>query len=223
MEEQPSNSEIFHLFVDQVRDYKPMQQTWSFLDQGILTNVTYPPTYNDYLRLCWDFVGREAKQQAKNALLGRSSKATPAASGNVPQVQAAMPTLTKAERKAAAAGAASPGSPPGKGKGKDNKGPKGSQSASRNDADSKLCKENLDCFTFYSTGKCPRGRDCPYSHVTKLLHKTHGEDPGSPRSASRGRDNSRGATPSSATSRGPSRSPGVEKKKICILSYERRV
>ena len=216
MEEKPSTSEIFHLFVEQVREYKPMLQTWSLLDQGILTNVEYPPTYETYLKLCWDHIGREAKQQAKNALLGRSNKVSAAAGGQSPPAPAAPPSLTKAEKKLAAAGAASPGSPPGKGKGKDPKSPKGSQSVSRNDADSKLCKENKYCFAFFSTGKCPRGKDCPYAHVTKMSHRTHVEpyqgNPGSPRSPSKGRDQSRGRTPTSPTARTPSRSPGPDKK-----------
>ena len=43
----------------------------------MLPNITGTPTYNDYLNLCWQFVGREAKLSAKDAFIGRSSKAAP--------------------------------------------------------------------------------------------------------------------------------------------------
>ena len=107
MEEQPSTSEVFQLFVEQVRDFKPMRETWSFLDQGILRNVSDPPTYDDYLRLCWEFVGRQAQEQARDALIGRSKRATPAVDNK--GTPSAPSSPTKAERKAAAAGATSSG------------------------------------------------------------------------------------------------------------------
>ena len=77
MEVEPSESEMLLLSTEQVRNHKPMQETWKFLDQCMLPDVAGIPTYRDYLNLCCKFVDREAKQTAKYALMGRSSKAAP--------------------------------------------------------------------------------------------------------------------------------------------------
>ncbi len=42
MDKPPSDAEIQLCFVTQVRKFKPMAQTWDYLDQGILRNVEDP-------------------------------------------------------------------------------------------------------------------------------------------------------------------------------------
>ena len=66
----PSEMELYTLFVDQVRRYRPMADTWNLLDQQILPNVSYPPTYQDYIG-CWKFVDREVKNKARDQINGR--------------------------------------------------------------------------------------------------------------------------------------------------------
>ena len=78
MDEQPSVQEFHLLFVEQVRRYRPMAEVWNFLDQGMFANNVHdPPSYDDYLRLCCEYIDRQAKQSAKDLLLGRSGQATP--------------------------------------------------------------------------------------------------------------------------------------------------
>ena len=75
---QPSEAEKYNIFTDEVRKFKPMAKTWEFLDLQMLPNVSYPPTYDDYHKLCWQFLDREACQKARDALLGRSHQGNPA-------------------------------------------------------------------------------------------------------------------------------------------------
>ena len=72
---QPSEAEKYNIFTEEVRKFKPMAKTWEFLDLKMLPNITYPPSYDDYHRLCWEFLDREACQKARDALLGRAQPA----------------------------------------------------------------------------------------------------------------------------------------------------
>ena len=68
----PSEAELFNIFTEEVRKFKPMAETWRWLDNQMLPNIVYPPTYDVYHRLCWEYLDRDARQKAKDALLGRS-------------------------------------------------------------------------------------------------------------------------------------------------------
>ena len=78
-----------------------MSETWSFFDQGILGNkVSNPPTYDDYLMLCWEFIDRQAKAHSKDLLLGRSNTATPVTAAHKPNAPA-TDTATRNNRNTA--------------------------------------------------------------------------------------------------------------------------
>ena len=103
----PSEMELYSLFVDQVRRYKPMAEVWSLLDQQILPNVSYPPTYKDHLDLCWKFVDKEVKNKARNQITGRVNERTAAPVQTHPQAKVSSVPATS---QAAAAPASAAGS-----------------------------------------------------------------------------------------------------------------
>ena len=55
-----------------------MEETWSLLNNGVLQRMHGlhdPPTYEEYLFLCWDFINRQAREEAKNRITGKFDKA----------------------------------------------------------------------------------------------------------------------------------------------------
>ena len=51
----PSEAELFNIFTEEVRKFKPMAETWRWLDNQMIPNIVYPPTYDVYHRLCWEY------------------------------------------------------------------------------------------------------------------------------------------------------------------------
>ena len=140
-----------------MRKFKPMAETWRWLDNQMLPNIVYPPTYDVYHRLCWEYLDREARQRAKDALLGRSHNP-----GN------------KATSQNAGQGNPQPLSGPPPGAGAPN-----SAKAQQLAADKKLAKEKGWCITFFTTGSCSR-LNCPYPSYQKVRSTTHGRTHGCP-------------------------------------------
>ena len=52
MDPPPSKTELLLFFTEQVRRFRPLRETWNYMDQGMLPEVTGTPTYEDYMRLC---------------------------------------------------------------------------------------------------------------------------------------------------------------------------
>ena len=141
---QPSEAELYNIFTDEVRKYKPMSKVWEFMDLGMLPGLNDPPTYGDYHRLCWEFLDREAKQRAKYALLGRSQPAN----------QATKPKSGPANVPVGA--------------GQSHGDPAAAvpyRAQNQMEADKKLAKEKGWCIPFFSKGSCSRGAGCPYTHT----------------------------------------------------------
>ena len=148
------------LFCEQVRKYKPMAETWNYVDQGMMPGVSCTPSYEECLGLCWKFLDRQAKQSARDALMGRSSHATPVRPNkpvdhrtpvNAQQNDVYNPGVKGAGRVENSNSHGyiniAKGAEKAKGKGKDR-----SRSA-RSEADSKLCREKGWCFQFYKIWK----------------------------------------------------------------------
>ena len=130
----------------------------------MIPNIVYPPTYDVYHRLCWEYLDRDARQKAKDALLGRSqnpgNKATKqdAGQGN-PQPLSGQPPVAGAPNSA-----------------------KAQQIA----ADKKLAKEKGWCITFFTTGSCSR-LNCPYPHTKKPGSKPMDSRPSSAKGDGKGK------------------------------------
>ena len=107
-----------------------MAETWRWLDNQMLPNIVYPPTYDDYHRLCWEYLDREARRKAKDALLGRSQN---------PGNKVTEPETGRGNLQPPS------GPPPGA-------GAPSSAKAQQLAADKKLAKEKGRCITFFTMG-----------------------------------------------------------------------
>ena len=124
---------------------------------GMLDNqVQNPPTYACYLKLCWDFINRQARQQNRDQLLGRSNNVTAAAKTGALGRPAGSRKEHYDHRVEPAAGAALPSQDPkGKQKGKPRNDRSQPRAASnRSDPGSKLCKEKGWCYGYFKYGQC---------------------------------------------------------------------
>ena len=146
-----------------------MATTWEYVDQGMIPGVSSTPSYEEVLNLCWSFLERQARNHAKDALMGRSSHVTPVKpkregidrTPGVPNNTVYNPRVTGGSSSSHAHDGGYINVAPVKGKGD---GKSRSRSA-RSEADSKLCREKGWCFSYFKSGTCSKGAQCQYKHT----------------------------------------------------------